>query len=95
MSPGAIGGATWTLVLRRLRRHGLELTADTQPPAAAYQVLWWIPAGHVPTVEEAMARLEHLRAHGPTAHAFTFKQRVAAPGDARTPGELIPETYCR
>jgi Domain of unknown function (DUF3291) len=63
-------------------------------PTAAYQVLWWIPAGHVPTVDEAMARLEHLRAHGPTAHAFTFKQRFAAPGDASTPDALRPEPYC-
>lgn len=46
----------------------------------AYLVLWWVPAGHIPTVEEADARLDYLRAHGPTAHAFTFKQRFAAPG---------------
>jgi hypothetical protein len=35
--------------------------------------LWWIPEGHVPTVEEAKGRLEHIRAHGPSAHAFTMK----------------------
>ena len=34
-----------------------------------------IPAGHIPTPQEAKARLEHLDAHGPTPHAFTFKQR--------------------
>lgn len=45
--------------------------------AEAYQVLWWIPVGHIPSVEEAIRRLEHLRAHGPTPHAFTF--RVAFP----------------
>jgi hypothetical protein len=38
-------------------------------------VLWWVPTGVRPTIEEARARLEHLAAHGPTAHAFTFKQR--------------------
>lgn len=42
-----------------------------------FAVLWWIPAGHVPTVEEAEERLAYLRAHGATAHAFTFKQRFA------------------
>jgi hypothetical protein len=77
-----------TEVMRR-RREWFEA------PAAAYQVLWWIPAGHVPTVDEAMARLEHLRAHGPTPHAFTFKQRFAAPGDARTLDALVPEKSCR
>jgi heme-degrading monooxygenase HmoA len=41
----------------------------------AYVVLWWVPEGRIPTVEEAMARLEHLEAHGPTAEAFTFKHR--------------------
>jgi len=39
----------------------------------AYSVLWWIPAGHVPTIDEATKRLEHLRTHGPSAYAFGFK----------------------
>jgi hypothetical protein len=47
--------------------------------------LWWVPAGHVPTVSEAEERLEHLRAHGPTAHAFTFRRRFAAPGALEAP----------
>jgi hypothetical protein len=41
----------------------------------AYLVLWWVPAGHVPTVEEALARLDLLEANGPTPDAFTFKVR--------------------
>lgn len=45
-----------------------------------YLVMWWIPAGHIPSVEEAEERLAHLRKHGPTPHAFTFKQRFPAPG---------------
>lgn len=48
-------------------------------PAVAHLVLWWIAAGEIPTVAEAEARLDHLRAHGPTAHAFTFKQRFPMP----------------
>lgn len=44
-----------------------------------FAVLWWIPAGHEPTVEEAEQRLRHLAAHGPSPHAFTFKQRFPAP----------------
>ena len=46
----------------------------------AYLVLWWIPAGHIPDIPEADARLDHLIAHGPTPHAFTFKQRFPPPG---------------
>jgi hypothetical protein len=48
----------------------------------AYLVLWWVQAGSVPTLEEAHQRLEHLRQHGPTPHAFTFKQRFPAPPQA-------------
>jgi hypothetical protein len=40
-----------------------------------YMVLWWIPVGHIPTVEEAKARLDYLQEHGPTPHAFTFRQK--------------------
>ncbi|MEU1203110.1 DUF3291 domain-containing protein [Streptomyces sp. NPDC005813] len=39
----------------------------------AVTALWWVPAGHRPTVREAEARLLHLREHGPTAHAFTLR----------------------
>ena len=41
--------------------------------------LWWIPAGTLPTVAAAVARLDHLQCHGPTDRAFTFKQRFAPP----------------
>ncbi len=40
----------------------------------SYLVLWWIPEGHLPTIEEAKERLAHLQAHGATPYAFTFKQ---------------------
>jgi hypothetical protein len=33
-------------------------------------VLWWVPAGHHPTLEEALARLDHLNQHGNSDHAF-------------------------
>ena len=36
--------------------------------------LWWVPAGHIPGVDEAKKRLAHLDAHGPSQFAFTFKQ---------------------
>jgi hypothetical protein len=44
-----------------------------------YLVLWWVPAGHEPSVEEADARLDCLRENGPTPSAFTFKSRFPAP----------------
>lgn len=44
-----------------------------------YQVLWWVPAGHRPSIGEAIERLEKLRTLGETAEAFTFKKIFAAP----------------
>lgn len=44
-----------------------------------YMVLWWVPAGHEPTIAEAAARLSHLREHGPTREAFTFGEAFSAP----------------
>jgi len=35
--------------------------------------MWWVPAGHIPTVEEAKERLEYLEAHGESDYAFTFR----------------------
>jgi hypothetical protein len=43
-----------------------------------YMALWWVEAGHIPTVEEAKERLDHLRKHGESEFAFSFK-RVYAP----------------
>ena len=59
------------------RRRREWFTHEDEP----YAVLWWISAGHEPSVEEAEERLLHLKAHGPTPHAFTFKQRFDPPSD--------------
>jgi len=41
--------------------------------AGAYAALWWVPIGHVPSIDEAKKRLAYLEEHGPTQFAFTFK----------------------
>lgn len=51
----------------------------------AYLVLWWVPTGHRPGVSEAIARLELLRAEGPTREAFSFRHAFLPP-DAARPG---------
>jgi hypothetical protein len=53
--------------------------------AESYQGLWWVPAGHRPTTREAEQRLAHLRDHGPTPLAFTFKQPFPPPGALARP----------
>jgi hypothetical protein len=61
--------------------------------ATAHLVLWWVPAGHVPTVDEALVRLDHLRAHGPTPSAFTFRTPFGP--EASGPGEpLVDAEFC-
>jgi len=44
-----------------------------------YLALWWVQAGHLPTTDEAKARLALLEAHGETAEAFTFRQPFPMP----------------
>jgi len=39
----------------------------------AYLALWWVPAGHIPSMDEAKKRLAHLEEHGPSQYAFTWR----------------------
>jgi len=61
--------------LRRRREFFQRMTES-------YTVLWWIPAGHVPPLAEARERLDHLREHGPTGHAFGLKDSHFTAPDA-------------
>jgi hypothetical protein len=46
----------------------------------AYVAMWWVPAGHLPGIDEAKKRLAHIEKHGPTEFAFTFKN-IFPPND--------------
>jgi len=59
-------------ILRR-RREWFEVVKEP------IMVLWWVPRGHRPGIEEAVARLELLRTRGPTPEAFTFRQTFPPP----------------
>jgi Domain of unknown function (DUF3291) len=48
------------------------------PQTQASLVLWWLESGTTPTIAQAVTRLRHLREHGPTAYAFTFRQPFPA-----------------
>jgi len=57
----------WNTVHRQFyerRAEWFEVLADM------HFVMWWVPAGHRPTQEEALDRLAHLRVHGDSDHAF-------------------------
>lgn len=53
-----------------------------------YYALWWVPAGYIPSVEEAKQRMEHLRLHGDSKVAFSFA-RLFPPPDAPNPRPTI------
>lgn len=73
-------------VLRR-RREWFERLAT------AHLAMWWVVAGHRPTVEEARARLERLRRDGPTRAAFTF--RTPFEPDGAGPGSpAVDAEFC-
>ena len=44
-----------------------------------YYAMWWVPAGHIPSTQEAKERLEYLREHGDSPFAFSFKNIFFAP----------------
>ncbi len=61
--------------------------------ATAHMVLWWVPAGQIPTIDEALERLERLRQDGPTPAAFTF--RAPFEPQASDPGDpLVDAEFC-
>jgi hypothetical protein len=41
-------------------------------------VMWWVPAGARPSMDEGVARRDHLMAHGPSDHAFGWEHLSAA-----------------
>lgn len=63
-------------------------------PDGLYQVLWWVPAGHEPSVDEGMEKLRLLGANGPGAEAFSFKKKFPPPDKSGTPEDMKPEPYC-
>jgi heme-degrading monooxygenase HmoA len=45
----------------------------------AFVAMWWVEAGHTPTVEEAKQRLDHLYKHGESEFAFSFRKPFPPP----------------
>jgi hypothetical protein len=72
-----------------LRRRGEWFERMTE----AIVTLWWVPVGHIPTIDEGVARLDHLRTNGPGPNAFTFR-RPFPPG-SHTESEADDRNVCR
>src|SRR5438477_1008897 len=50
-----------------------------------FACLWWVRAGHVPTVAEGRQRLEHYQTPGPTRYSFWFSQLYPVQEDVLPP----------
>jgi hypothetical protein len=70
----------WDFVYRSehldfLRRRQEWFQHLTEP----FLVLWWVPAGYIPSIAEAKDKLDQLRRAGPNPDAFTFRQPFDPP----------------
>ena len=65
----------WQTVHTRIYGRKGEFFEKMQTP---HFVMWWIEAGHIPTLEEAKERLDHLTANGPSEFAFGWETAPAA-----------------
>lgn len=63
-----------------------------EKPEQMMTVLWWVPVGHRPTIDEARERLGYLNAHGPGPTAFTLRETWPRPAQADSISELLPLT---
>jgi len=59
-------------VYRSDHASAFKLRHEWFEPIQNFLALWWVPAGHRPSVDEGAQRLAHLAAHGPSQFAFTF-----------------------
>ena len=64
-----------------------EWFLPTEQPTSA---LWWQPEGEQPTLDQALARLRHLREHGPSPRAFSMTRRFTPDGQRVRRGRPPP-----
>lgn len=69
-NPEALEQFVWNGIHKRIYNKKSKWFAA---PAEAHFVMWWVPVGHTPSVEEAMQRLADLRANGSGERAFGWE----------------------
>ncbi|USX55184.1 DUF3291 domain-containing protein [Lentzea sp. HUAS12] len=68
----------WAFTFSGVHLEAVKRSEQWFEPGSAFDVMWWVPAGHRPTTEEGLAKLELVKS-GPTPEAFTFRRRFPAP----------------
>jgi len=86
-SPQALGA----FVYRSDHQPVMRRRAEWFEKLELYIALWWVPIGHIPTVEEGMARIDALRRLGPTAESFTFRTIFPPPDAEVAPPPVLDE----
>jgi len=56
-----------------------------EKPVKPHYCLWWVPAGHIPSVAEGRERLTHYQERGPTPYSFWFSQPFPVPTEDEVP----------
>jgi hypothetical protein len=59
-----------------------------------YAALWWVLAGHLPSLQEAVERIAYLEVNGPTAYAFTFAKAFDSEGHPVTRERATQNDTC-
>ncbi len=65
-----------------------------EPSDGPILALWWIPVGHIPTVAEAIERLELLKQRGPSPDAFTFRKPFPSPDAGTDDVTTLDAAFC-
>ena len=73
-SVDALERFVWQTIHKRFYSRRTDWFEHFEEPS---MVLWWVPAGHRPSLEEAVAHIEHLKQHGPTDRAFDWQTASA------------------
>lgn len=84
-SPAALGA----FVYRSGHVEIMRRRAEWFEPMDVFMALWWVPAGHEPTVAEAVGRLALLRRKGAGPEAFTFRELYPAPDAQAAPPPVL------
>lgn len=70
-SPDALEGFVWKTVHKRFYERRGEWFEPAGRPMFA---MWFLPEGELPSLDDALARLERLQSEGPSADVFGWEQ---------------------
>ncbi|MCQ8184196.1 DUF3291 domain-containing protein [Parvularcula maris] len=70
-TPADLANYVWKTAHQHVYNRKAEWFVPSEKP---HFVMWWVPIGHLPSLDEAVGRLEQYRAHGPSDQAFGWQE---------------------